>query len=401
MVRPQTVSPSAKLWIPKDAVTKITEEWLLEDEMNRLLSKLCGVWKDTKGSSYTLTRSTNGDKLDVATERPNGVVHKTGGLIQVEWDDLYGRIVWGRGGRSRQYTIRSFDGNTLIWRRGGSPDFQWSRVGDVDESSSEIDELEVETTRDNEFDDDEHSEVRHEAHYHRAKLRREFQRKRREAEALDEEFPNKTVDGCEAGRKILAALQASKENVQGNAAQTSAETTASHLHVQSNHGEQRNQKRMDKATAILLDALKISPKETPSQCQVPNLPSVEYASVIPSQPPAMLPLVQMPMYQYPLTPVDVTQVTAQVEYWFSDENLGRDSYMRSLMNENGWVYLGTLQDFRRLQQMHVDIWALRFALIPSVALELDGSAQYVRIRDQLRRERWAQVARNERPALKA
>jgi len=392
-VRPLTIGVSGKQWVPKDAVTKITKEWLLEKEMDILLFKLCGVWRDTKGSSYTLTQSANGDKLDVATERPNGVIHKTGGLVQVEWDGLYGRVVWGRGGRSRQYTIASFDCQMLKWQRAGSPDFLWDRVGELDETNSDVDELGAETASNDELNDEEYREVRNDTHLHRAKLRREFQQERRQttelsvkAKTVDVHIPAKSVDGCEAGRKILAALQASKENVQVNAAVSIPQTSAAVI-----VDLQSNLKAMD-ATEILLEALKITPKNKPSQEYASTPHPVAYASAVPLQPiPAMLP--EMQMYQYPLTPVDVSLVTTQVEFWFSDDNLVRDGHMRSLMNEQGWVYIGSLQSFRRMQQLNVDIWALRFALIPSAVLELDGSAQYVRIREQQRRERWISTAR--------
>merc|ERR1719401_792812 len=100
-------------------------------------------------------------------------------------------------------------------------------------------------------------------------------------------------------------------------------------------------------------------------------------------------------------PLDIHQVTMQVEYWFSEENLARDQYMRSLMLDQGWVWLGVLQNFRRMQQMGVDLWALRLALIPSQELELDGTAYYARIRDKERRERWLSVSTHTHHGLKS
>jgi hypothetical protein len=390
MGRPLAVA-SGKHWKPKDPVKEETDEWLFEAEMDTLLSKLCGEWQDTKGSSYTLTRNPNGDKLDVATERPNGVIHKTGGLIQVEWDGLYGRVVWGRGGPRRQYTIASFDGKTLRWQRAGSPDFEWERVGKENEIDSDIHEPEVETARNKKSDNAQHRDSRKETHLHRAKLRREFREERRQTET-----PTKTeiddvrneaeeIDGCEAGRQILARLQASKENVQVNSAKSADIIT-------------KEEKIDADATEVLLEALKIAPSSKASQQHAPSSQPLACAAGVPLQPLTAMPLQpltamlpQMQIFPFPVLPVDAKQVTNQVEYWFSDDNLFRDSYMKSLMNEEGWVYLGSVQSFRRMQQMGVDIWALRFAIIPSTFLELDGSAQYVRIRDQQRRERWASV----------
>lgn len=94
----------------------------------------------------------------------------------------------------------------------------------------------------------------------------------------------------------------------------------------------------------------------------------------------------------PVSPIQADYVTAQVEFWFSDENMSVDNYMRSLMDKEGWVFLCEILNFSRLQQMGVDLWALRLALMPSLQLELDGTAYYVRIRQQERRERWLSVS---------
>lgn len=108
-----------------------------------------------------------------------------------------------------------------------------------------------------------------------------------------------------------------------------------------------------------------------------------------------LPLPQQSMLAMPTpipVPMDVRHISEQVEFWFSDHNLSRDMYMRSLMHGEGWVPLNILQEFPRLKAMSVDLWALRQAIVPSMSLELDCTAFYVRIRDPQRRAEWCSVS---------
>merc|ERR1719181_1582412 len=50
-----------------------------------------------------------------------------------------------------------------------------------------------------------------------------------------------------------------------------------------------------------------------------------------------------------------TQVQGQIEYYFSQDNLLKDVYLRSRMNEEGWISLDILAGFRRVQQMTTDL----------------------------------------------
>lgn len=81
-------------------------------------------------------------------------------------------------------------------------------------------------------------------------------------------------------------------------------------------------------------------------------------------------------------------LTTTLEHYFSDANLSQDSYLKSLMMPEGWVSLVVLQSFPPLRVLGADTWAIRQAVVPSKELELDGTACYVRIRDNARRCRW-------------
>lgn len=123
---------------------KCFEEWLSADEAVRTLRKLCGLWLDQKQSSYKLewgigagtqknSAWSKGSKdeeptcLDVSTTRPSGATKTTEALIHIEWWGELGRVVWGRGGPKRQYTIASLDSKKLVWQRAGSAPFEWHR----------------------------------------------------------------------------------------------------------------------------------------------------------------------------------------------------------------------------------------------------------------------------------
>jgi len=50
-----------------------------------------------------------------------------------------------------------------------------------------------------------------------------------------------------------------------------------------------------------------------------------------------------------------SNILTQVEYYFSDSNLDDDDFLKSLMDENGWVPVSKVADFNRLKKMTTDI----------------------------------------------
>ncbi|OEL34909.1 La-related protein 1A [Dichanthelium oligosanthes] len=65
-----------------------------------------------------------------------------------------------------------------------------------------------------------------------------------------------------------------------------------------------------------------------------------------------------------------SNVLTQVEYYFSDTNLERDDFLKSLMDENGWVPVSKVADFNRLKKMTTDIHLIVDALTNSSLLEV-------------------------------
>ncbi|CAA7061155.1 unnamed protein product [Microthlaspi erraticum] len=76
------------------------------------------------------------------------------------------------------------------------------------------------------------------------------------------------------------------------------------------------------------------------------------------------------------------RVIKQIEYYFSDENLQNDSYLVSLMDEQGWVPTKIIADFKRVKMMTMDVEFIVYALGFSTTVEVEGD----KIR---RREMWS------------
>ncbi|XP_076899445.1 la-related protein 1A-like [Bidens hawaiensis] len=62
----------------------------------------------------------------------------------------------------------------------------------------------------------------------------------------------------------------------------------------------------------------------------------------------------------------------QIEYYFSDQNLQNDRYLISLMDDQGWVPISTIADFKRVKSMSTDLPLIIDALQSSSTLEVQG-----------------------------
>lgn len=75
-----------------------------------------------------------------------------------------------------------------------------------------------------------------------------------------------------------------------------------------------------------------------------------------------------------LSPELRAKILTQVEYYFSDSNLDHDNFLKSLMDEHGWVPISKVADFNRLKKMTTDIQLIVEALANSSLLEVqDGN----------------------------
>lgn len=91
------------------------------------------------------------------------------------------------------------------------------------------------------------------------------------------------------------------------------------------------------------------------------------------------PMVSMPP---PETLALMDNIVKQIEYYFSDENLQTDHYLISQMDNQGWVPISIIADFKRVKRMSTDIPFILDALQSSMAVEVQGD----RVR---KRENWS------------
>ncbi|KAG9458487.1 hypothetical protein H6P81_002995 [Aristolochia fimbriata] len=92
-----------------------------------------------------------------------------------------------------------------------------------------------------------------------------------------------------------------------------------------------------------------------------------------------------PQPTYPVPLIDPSsslkaKITKQIEYYFSDENLGSDRYLLSLLDEQGWVSITKIADFNRVKSMTTDIPLILEALCGSHSIEVQG--------DKIRKRNW-------------
>ncbi|KAK4375691.1 hypothetical protein RND71_006368 [Anisodus tanguticus] len=75
-------------------------------------------------------------------------------------------------------------------------------------------------------------------------------------------------------------------------------------------------------------------------------------------------------------------IMKQIEYYFSDQNLQNDQYLLSLMDDQGWVPISIIADFKRVKRMSTDTAFIIDALQASSTVEVKG--------DKLRRrDEWS------------
>ncbi|KAK4777749.1 hypothetical protein SAY87_017936 [Trapa incisa] len=90
-------------------------------------------------------------------------------------------------------------------------------------------------------------------------------------------------------------------------------------------------------------------------------------------------------------------IVNQIEYYFSDENLQNDHYLISLMEEEGWVPISQIAEFKRVKRMCTDVPFILYALQSSGSIEV--------MADKIRRRndwsKWLSSSRAGEPLTKA
>ncbi|KAI0499444.1 hypothetical protein KFK09_020347 [Dendrobium nobile] len=90
------------------------------------------------------------------------------------------------------------------------------------------------------------------------------------------------------------------------------------------------------------------------------------------------PAIQEPMF-FPSAEQKRTLILKQIEYYFSSENLCSDLFLRSNMDNNGWVPIDLIAKFNRIKLLTDSIPFILDAIRPSDVLEVEGNK--VRKRD--------------------
>ncbi|KAL0370295.1 UNVERIFIED_CONTAM: La-related protein 1A, partial [Sesamum angustifolium] len=91
-------------------------------------------------------------------------------------------------------------------------------------------------------------------------------------------------------------------------------------------------------------------------------------------PPFLVPCPLGPGVPMPPSPAVALKATImkQIEYYFSDENLQNDHYLISLMDDQGWVPISVIADFKRVKRMNAEIPFILDALQASGTIEVQG-----------------------------
>ncbi|XP_031389019.1 la-related protein 1A isoform X2 [Punica granatum] len=67
-----------------------------------------------------------------------------------------------------------------------------------------------------------------------------------------------------------------------------------------------------------------------------------------------------------------SNIIKQIEYYFSDENLQTDHYLIALMEDEGWVPISHIAEFKRVKRMCTDIQFILYSLQSSSSVEVKG-----------------------------
>lgn len=79
----------------------------------------------------------------------------------------------------------------------------------------------------------------------------------------------------------------------------------------------------------------------------------------------------------------------QIEFYFSIDNLCKDLYLRSHMNEGGWVPLDLIAVFPKVKRYQASVPKIAELLQGSEVAEVDPSCHFVRVKDELVRSKWS------------
>ncbi|KAI3502814.1 hypothetical protein L1887_31152 [Cichorium endivia] len=93
---------------------------------------------------------------------------------------------------------------------------------------------------------------------------------------------------------------------------------------------------------------------------------------------------QPPVY-FPFADPDLHKnIVKQIDYYFSDENLVKDTYLRKNMDEQGWVPVTLIASFKKVFSLTDNVRLILDVMRTSKAVEVKGG----KMRKQTEWKRW-------------
>ncbi|OWM66467.1 la-related protein 1C isoform X2 [Punica granatum] len=84
------------------------------------------------------------------------------------------------------------------------------------------------------------------------------------------------------------------------------------------------------------------------------------------------PLSPQPVYFPPMDPLLPTKILHQIEYYFSEENLIKDTYLRQNMDEQGWVPISLIAGFKKVSNLTDNKNLILDSIQGSAVVEVQG-----------------------------
>lgn len=78
----------------------------------------------------------------------------------------------------------------------------------------------------------------------------------------------------------------------------------------------------------------------------------------------------------------------QIEYYFSDDNLCKDLFLRQHMNHEGWTPLELIAHFPKVKEFNVTDQQILEVVKESKIIEVEVSTLYLRLKDERNRSKW-------------
>ena len=129
----------------------------------------------------------------------------------------------------------------------------------------------------------------------------------------------------------------------------------------------------------------------PPNAGPPNLPNIQTdlanVTFYPQGPQGIMSAIPYDPYEQQVSVFDLVQ--AQVEYYFSVDNLCKDMFLRKHMDSHGFVFLSVISSFRRMTALTTDVEIIRYVCMSSQKIEFKPGQVWQDGRDRLRvREGW-------------